>query len=146
MSGGTRYYIVESEAMPDIFRRVAEANRLLKTGEESTVNGAVSAAGVSRSAYYKYKDAVQPFQEMLRGRIVTFQILLRHEPGNLSRVLNIFAETGVNILTINQNIPVNGCAVVTLAGETTGISRPLEEVLQEVTGTAGVIRCEILAG
>ena len=111
MSQSAGYFIVEASAMPEIFRKVAEAKRLLETGEETTVNGAARAVGISRSAVYKYKDAVRPFNDMLHGRIVTFQTMLRDEPGILSGLLNVFAGTGVNILTINQNIPTNGCAV-----------------------------------
>ena len=114
MSGPAKYFIVEADAMPEIFRKVAEAKRLLETGEERTVNRAVQAVNISRSAFYKYKDAVRPFHDMLHGRIVTFQVLLRDEPGILSGVLNVLSGTGMNILTINQNIPVNGCAVVTM--------------------------------
>ncbi len=146
MSDCAKYFIVEATSMPEIFRKVAEAKRLLETGEESTVNGAVHAVGISRSAFYKYKDAVRPFNDMLHGRIVTFQTLLKDEPGQLSRMLNVFAGTGVNILTINQSIPVNGCAIVTMTAETSQIQHTLEEVLGEVSASAGVIKCEILAG
>ena len=146
MGAAARYFIVEAEAMPEIVRKVAEAKRLLETGEETTVNGAVRAVGISRSAFYKYKDAVRPFNDMLHDRIVTFQLLLRDEPGVLSGTLNIFAGTGVNILTLNQSIPLNGCAVVTMTAETGELQRSLEDVLGEVSSGAGVIRCEILAG
>ena len=88
--------------MPEIIRKVAEAKRLLETGEKTTVNGAAREVGISRSAFYKYKDAVHPFQDMLHGRIVTLQTVLRDEPGVLSGVLNVFAGTGINILTISQ--------------------------------------------
>ena len=146
MSTPAKYYIVEAEAMPEIFRKVAEAKRLLDTGEETTVNSAARAVGISRSAFYKYKDSVRPFNDMLHGRIVTFQILLKDEPGILSGALNVFAGTGVNILTINQSIPVNGCAVVTMTAETSALRRSLEEVLGEVKASGGVLKCEILAG
>ena len=125
---------------------VAEAKRLLETGEKTTVNGAAREVGISRSAFYKYKDAVHPFQDMLHGRIVTLQTVLRDEPGVLSGVLNVFAGTGINILTINQNIPVNGCAVVTITAETSALRRSLEELLAAAGGSPGVLRCEILAG
>ena len=72
--------------MPEIIRKVAEAKRLLETGEKTTVNGAAREVGISRSAFYKYKDAVHPFQDMLHGRIVTLQTVLRDEPGVLSGV------------------------------------------------------------
>ena len=146
MSGMAKYFIVEASAMPEIYRKVAQAKNLLETGEETTVNAAARAVGISRSAFYKYKDAVRPFHDMLHGRIVTFQILLKDEPGILSAALNVFGGTGVNILTINQNIPVNGCAVVTMTGETSALLRSLEEVLKEVSASPGVLRCEILAG
>lgn len=132
--------------MPEIFHKVAEAKRLLETGEETTVNGAAKAVGISRSAFYKYRDAVRPFNDMLHGRIVTFQLMLRDEPGILSGLLNVFAGTGVNILTINQNIPTNGCAVVTIAAETSALQWPLEEMMAAVRACTGVLRCEILAG
>lgn len=146
MRAQAKYFIVEASAVPEIFRKVAEAKRLLETGEETTINNAAKAVGISRSAFYKYKDAVRPFNDMLHGRIVTFQILLKDEPGILSGALNIFAGTGVNILTINQNIPVNGCAVVTMTAETSTLKRSLEDVLRDVGNSAGVLRCEILAG
>lgn len=141
-----KYFIVEASALPEIFRKVAEAKRLLELGEAETVHQATEMVGISRSAFYKYKDAVRPFNDMLHGRIVTFQLLLRDEPGVLSGTLNIFAGTGVNILTLNQSIPLNGCAVVTMTAETGELQRSLEDVLGEVSSGAGVIRCEILAG
>ena len=39
MSGPAKYFIVEADAMPEIFRKVAEARRLLETGEEKTGTG-----------------------------------------------------------------------------------------------------------
>jgi chorismate mutase len=146
MSSPEKYFIVEASAMPEIFRKVAQAKQLLETGEEKTVNGASQAVGISRSAFYKYKDAVRPFNDMLHGRIVTFQALLKDEPGVLSGTLNVLADTGVNILTINQNIPANGCAVVTMTAETSALHSSLEDVMTAVSALSGVIRCEILAG
>lgn len=146
MAKAPNYYIVEADALPEIFRKVVDARYLLDTGEAETVNQAVQMAGISRSAFYKYKDAVRPFQDMLHGRIVTFQIMLKDEPGILSHVLNLFAASGANILTINQGIPVNGCAVVTVNAETSGIHESLQELLARLNGAQGVLRSEILAG
>lgn len=146
MSKAPNYYIVDAEALPEIFRKVVDARRMLDTGEAETVNQAVQLAGISRSSFYKYKDAVRPFQDMLHGRIVTFQIMLKDEPGILSHVLNLFAGSGANILTINQGIPINGCAVVTVNAETSGLEGSLQELLARLNGAEGVLRGEILAG
>ena len=146
MSQPAKYYIVEAEALPEIIRKVAQAKQLLEMGEEATVNAAAKAVGISRSAFYKYKDTVRPFNDMLHGRIVTVQIMLRDEPGVLSGILNLFAGSGTNILTINQNIPVNGRAVVTVTAETSGLQQPLEDLLAQAEQASGVLKCEILAG
>ena len=146
MGDAAKYFIVEASAMPEIYRKVAQAKSLLEMGEETTVNGASRAVGISRSAFYKYKDAVRPFHDMLQGRIVTMQMLLRDEPGALSRVLNTLAGTGVNVLTINQNLPVNGCAVVTVTAETSRLEGSMEGLLRACKEATGVVKCEILAG
>lgn len=140
------YYIVEGSALPEIFRKVAEANRLLETGEAETVNDAVQKIGISRSAFYKYRDTVRPFNDMLSGRIITFQAILRDEPGVLSSILSIFATSGANILTINQSIPSNGCAAVTIAAATSGLLGTPEDMLRHMREQKGVLRFEILAG
>lgn len=54
MSKTPNYYIVEADALPEIFRKVVEARRMLDTGEAETVNQAVQLTGISRSAFYKY--------------------------------------------------------------------------------------------
>ncbi len=142
----TEYFIVETQAMPEIIQKVVQAKRLLETGRASTVNAAAQAVGISRSAFYKYKDAVRPFNDMLHGRIVTLQVVLRHEPGALSALLNVFAGTGANILTINQNLPVDGHAVVTITAETSGLLQPLNRLLDDAREAPGVLKCELLAG
>ena len=141
-----KYYIVAAEALPEVFLKVAEAKRMLQTGEADTVGEATRLAGISRSAFYKYKDAVQPFNDMKTGRILTFYAMLKNNPGVLSNVLSIFAASGANILTINQSIPVSGCANVTISADTAAMSMSMEEMMDQLLSCAGVIRAEILAG
>ena len=142
----TTFLLVDQQALPPVFAKVIEAKEYLRTSQAASTTQAARMAGISRSVFYKYKDAVHPFQDMLHGRIVTLQTVLRDEPRVLSGVLNVFAGTGINILTINQNIPVNGCAVVTITAETSALRRSLEELLAAAGGSPGVLRCEILAG
>ena len=145
MSKAPNYYIVDAEALPEIFHKVVQARRMLDTGEAETVNQAVQLVGISRSAFYKYKDAVQPFQNMRAGHIITFYALLKDIPGVLSNYLSIFANSGANILTINQTIPTNGCAGVTVTAETSEMHESLEEMMTEITAAEGVLKFEILA-
>ena len=146
MGAKTKYYIVAAEALPEIFIKVAEAKRMMQTGEAGTVGAATRAVGISRSAFYKYKDAVQPFNNMKAGHIITFYTMLKDSPGVLSKVLSIFSGSGANILTINQSIPTNGCAAVTVSAETSEMEQTLEELMALVTSVEGVVKFDILAG
>lgn len=140
------YYIVEASALPEVFLKVAEAKRLLQTGEAATVNEATQLTGISRSAFYKYRDTVRPFQNMMTGRIVTFQFLLQDRKGQLSEMLSIFTAYKINIQTINSIIPTNSCAVLTISAETIDLEIPVESLLQELRNVPGVIKAEIIAG
>ena len=146
MGTKTKYYIVAAEALPEIFIKVAEAKRMMQTGEAGTVGAATRQVGISRSAFYKYKDAVQPFNNMKTGHIITFYIMLKDNPGVLSNVLSIFAGSGANILTINQSIPTNGWAAVTVSAETSDMEQTLEELMALITSVDGVVKFDILAG
>ena len=128
-----KYYIVSAEALPEVFIKVAEARRMLRM------------VGISRSAFYKYKDAVQPFQDMKAGHIITFYALLKDNPGVLSNFLSIFANSGANILTINQTIPTNGCAGVTISAETSEMVEDLEAMMARISGAEGVLKFEVQA-
>jgi len=141
-----KYYIVEASALPEVFLKVAEAKQLLSTGKAATVGEATRLTGISRSAFYKYRDSVLPFQNMMTGRIITFQLLLHDQPGMLSSILDILATCKANIQTINSIIPTNSCAIVTICAETIDLTVPLEDLLRTLGQTPGVIKAEILAG
>lgn len=141
-----KYYLVAAEALPEIFLKVAEAKRMLHAGEVSTAGEAARTVGISRSAFYKYRDSILPFTDMKTGRIITFYTLLKDNPGVLSDVLSIFAASGANILTINQTIPTNGCAAVTISAETSSMQLSLDELIAEAGALGGVVKFEILAG
>jgi len=146
MSVDPRYYIVEASALPDVFLKVAEVKRMLVTGEADKVSEATRKVGISRSAFYKYKDSILPFQNLMAGRIITFQVLLQDTAGLLSELLQVFSANGANILTINQTIPVSGVASITITAETIAVVCPLEELLRQLSQNTGVYKAEILAG
>ena len=141
-----QYFIVSADALPEVFLKVAEAKRLLQVGEVKTIGEAAKQVGISRSAFYKYKDAVQPFQSMRAGQIITFYALLKDNPGVLRNYLSIFADSGANVLTINQTIPTNGCAGVTISAETSNMGEPVDAMIHRIRSAPGVLKFEILAG
>ena len=146
MSNKPQYYIVEASALPDVFLKAAETKRLLSTGEATTVNEATRMTDISRSAFYKYRDAVLPFQNMMTGRNITFQLLIHDEKGLLSELLVQLANANANIISINSIIPTNGTAIVTITAETKELNITIEEMMAQLSATHGVVKAEILAG
>ena len=146
MGNQPKFYVVEETALPEVFLKVAEAKRLLSTGEAATVNDAARITGISRSAFYKYRDAIFPFRQMMGGRVVTFQLLLQDEVGALFKLLPVFVDHKANIQTINSIVPTNGTAVVTISAETMDLVIPLEELMKALYEYPGVVKAETLAG
>ncbi|NLK00615.1 MAG: ACT domain-containing protein [Clostridia bacterium] len=139
-----KYLLVRDTILPEAVRKTAQAKELLNRGEVSTVNDAVSRVGISRSAYYKYKDGVFSFNAMNREKLVSIALVLDHRAGILSRILNTLAESGANILTINQSIPLQGTANVSISMETTDLKRDLEELLFALRDTKGARKVEVV--
>jgi chorismate mutase len=145
MDNGSTYLLVDSTVLPDVFLKVIEAKRILSTGRTKTVNDAVKEAGLSRSAFYKYKDYVFPFYETSRGRVITLFFVVEDFSGILSSIISRIAKAKGNIVTINQNVPINGLADVTISIETTGMTMDIGELMESIGEIEGVRQKEILA-
>jgi chorismate mutase len=139
------FYIVDLDILPEAIKKTIVVKEMLKKGEESTVNRAVEKVGLSRSAYYKYKDSVYPFYEGSKQKIITISMTLSNQPGVLSLVLNTIAEADGNVLTINQGIPLQGVANVTISIETAELSRPLNDLISKMEEIKGVRKVEVIA-
>jgi chorismate mutase len=139
------FYIIKDEILPEIVRKTVRAKELLKSGKARTVNEATEMVGMSRSAFYKYKDFIFPFYEASLGKIITISLILEHQPGVLSGILDEIAKARGNILTINQNIPIQGLANVTISFETGSMVENIEDLMEVIQSKTGVQKVEIIA-
>ncbi len=132
-----KFYLIRSDILPESIAKTIEVKKMLESGEVDTVNEAVDRVGLSRSAYYKYKDGIFPFNAMMSEKIMTITFTLDHRSGILSRVLLYVAEKGGNVLTINQTIPLQGIANVAMSvdmAHLTVSSTEFLDGLQEIPG------------
>lgn len=132
------YLLVDQDALPEVFPKVIRAKQLLMNGEASSTSEAVRMAGISRSVFYKYKDAVYPYNSGSVSRIITVQAILNDKPGVLVSLASVFYNAGANILTINQNIPVGGKAVVSISARVDNITGTVQELLSLLAQVEGV--------
>lgn len=140
------FVVVSSEVLPEVVLKVLEAKRLLAQGVCRTSTEACREAGVSRSAYYKYKDSAFIYSEKLNERIVTFCVILMDRPGLLAEVLNEFYRFDANILTINQNIPIDSAATVTVTVRFHDASTELGDIVQTLSKLPGVTSVKVISG
>ncbi len=142
----TKLFLVDGEVLPEVFSNVLKAKELLRSGKADTVNSAVNAVGISRTAFYKYKDKVFRFSEKSQERIITLHVMLRDEAGVLSEFITALYKSGANILTISQNIPVKGRAMVSVSASMRNPEESTTELLRTVKSVSGVISIEEITG
>lgn len=140
-----RYYIIDKNVLPKIFEKVVAAKKLLQSGKCKTVNDATAQIGISRAVYYKYKDYISIFTEKNAQKIVTINMLLLDVVGVLSKILQHLSAVGASILTINQNIPIDGVAPVSISITTETMSVDLQEMLSYISEIDGVLRADVVA-
>lgn len=135
--------IADLSVLPPVYHKVLKVKELLESGVAETVNEAADMADVSRSAYYKYKDYVFPFNQM-QG-ILTLLIAVIDIKGVLSDMLAFMSDAGCNILTINQNVPVNGVANITVTVQTENMRLSTDRLITGLQSVRGVRKVNILA-
>ncbi|HCX65315.1 MAG TPA: ACT domain-containing protein [Eubacteriaceae bacterium] len=139
-----KYLIVNKEILPSYYMKVLDARTLLESGKAESVSEAVREVGISRSTYYKYKDFIfSPSQEW--GRKATISFTLEHKKGVLSQLLNYIAEQNANVLTINQDIPINKNAIVNVTVDILDMDLPIDAFIQDLRSLDGVSRTKLLA-
>ncbi|MGL6173922.1 MAG: ACT domain-containing protein [Cellulosilyticaceae bacterium] len=145
MKQKNQFYVISKDVLPEVFIKVMEAKELLETEKLLTVQEATERVGISRSSFYKYKDAIMPFYEKGSGHTITILIHLKDKSGMLSHLLNYIAETGANVLTINQMIPINGIAIINICMETSQLRMRIAELLGTMENIEGVQEVKLLA-
>ncbi|WP_018885400.1 ACT domain-containing protein [Paenibacillus massiliensis] len=139
-----RYYLVNEDILPEAIVKTIQVKQLLASGDVKTVHEAVEQVGLSRSAFYKYKDGIHLINQLERERIVNVSIDLEHQSGLLSRVLAMVAEHGGNVLTIQQSIPLQGRANVVISVEMSRLNEDLGGMLEDLQSVAGVKRVRMI--
>lgn len=139
------YLLVNSKILPPVFQNVILAKELLASGKATSASQAAKMAGISRSAFYKYKDFVFKYSDN-NGNTVNLSALLSDKAGVFSALTTVLYNYGANIITVNQGIPVDGTANVSLTIKTDSITKPLNDLLNELLKVDGVISIKEIYG
>ncbi len=141
----SKFYVVSSDILPEVLEQVIEARVLLQSGKAKRISEAVKMVGISRGTYYKYKDAVFSFSSDQSNRKAIISMILRNEKGALSKVLSLISAKQVNIMAINQTIPINGIASVTLTLDISELEISIQALLTLVETMPMVDKTDLVA-
>ena len=137
--------LVDSKVLPDVYEKVVMAKQLLVSGKAKGVSDAVKKSGISRSSYYKYKDFVFDTSDTISSNIATMEFSLKYVTGILSEILEVFAKQKASILTINQTIPINGVATLTITADISQMLNPVATILDKIKQKNEVLEVKLLA-
>lgn len=138
------YLIIDKRALPDVYEKVLYAKKILKDGKIKEITEAVKVAGISRSVYYKYKDFVFDFSETSEGRKVTYNIIVKNEKGILSAISNYISEIGGDIITINQGIPLNGYANISITIDISTVNGDIKTLTEGLCRIRNIEKVEFI--
>ncbi|HHT91891.1 MAG TPA: ACT domain-containing protein [Clostridiaceae bacterium] len=139
-----RYLLVSEDVCPAIFGKVVQAKKLLTLYKDKTQTEILNEVGISRSAFYKYKDKVFVYDRLPHSKVVSLYFVVEDFSGILHAIIGEIAKSKGNILTINQNVPQNGIADVIISIDTECMIENVDAVLKRISEINGVRRSEIL--
>lgn len=139
------YYLVKAEALPEVLQKVAQAKAMLETQEAANVQEALSKLGISRSSYYKYKNAIDRVTEGQRIRVLNISCKCKNQPGILSQILDIIFKAQMNVETIYQSVPVGGVAEIAIHAKYMSAGSPIGELLDDIRRVPGVSSVKLMA-
>lgn len=139
------WVVVDASVLPEVILKTLTVKRMLANREEKSSSAACRAVGISRSAFYKYRDSVFVYEEQMREHIFTVYLLLHDEAGVLSGVLHVLTDANANVLTLNQSIPVDGAATVTVTFRLQD-SAQVSALVSTLAERKGVVEVRLLSG
>ena len=141
----SKFYVVSGDILPDVLEQVMQARILLQSGKAKRISEAVKMVGISRGTYYKYKDAVFAFNTEQSNRKAIISMILRNEKGTLSKVLSLVSVKQVNVLAINQTIPINGIANVALTLDISDLEISIQSLVGLIESMPMVEKADLVA-
>ncbi len=134
----SEFVLVSKKALPPVFAGVLLAKQLLAEGKAANATQAIREAGISRSAFYKYRDCVFPGSAENESNI-NLSVSLSDKAGVFSAMTTVLYENGANLVTVNQGKPVDGIAAVSLTIDAGHMRISADRMLELLRQTDGVI-------
>ncbi len=131
-----KFLIVSTSVLPDYFLNVVKAEELVLSGE-MTISQACEEMNISRSTFYKYRNKVfRSNREYTKKSILSFKMI--DEKGVLNNILKIFYEFNINIVSINQAMPIRNYSYVIIMVDLSETNLDVQELTKKLKQVNGI--------
>ena len=144
MDNRNEFYIVAADVLPEALKKTAQIKALLSQNSNLTINEAADKVGLSRSAFYKYRESIFSYNKMNKERIVTLIVTAADEISVLAECLQIITEMDGQILTVNRGLPIQDTSKATLVIDTKNMKQEIETLVEKLYEIAQAREIEIL--
>ncbi len=139
----SEYLLIKTEVLPEVFSNVMRVKALLQAGAVNSVNEAVKEVGMSRSAFYKYRDSVQAYEDPMSKDLMTIVATLLRESDALAEIILYLTDQGAKLLNISQSLPRHGFVDLMLSVDIAGTDGDRVALRRELSKIPGVRRLEL---
>ena len=132
------FYLINASIVPDIYKKVITAKSLLASGKAKSASQAAKMADISRSAYYKYKDAIFEYHGDDSSDTATINAKLMDNAGVLSSLMNELYKAGAKRFIRKSKRAIHSVADVSVTVRIAEMTATKEELLNSIKEIDGV--------
>lgn len=138
------YLIVHKSILPNYFEQIIKTRELIAK-DNLSVSDACKKMDISRSTFYKYKDYIFRLDQDYQNK-ASIAIMAEDKKGILSDILKILSNYGANVISINQDTPIDGMALITITVDLTESKDNIGDIDAEIMKLEGVKNAQIIGG
>lgn len=135
-----QFYLVDFQVLPEAIKKTIRIKESLKNGRVKTINEALSAMNISRSAYYKYKDHVEPVTGAVKERSITYFIMTQNDFSLLNKIMRKIKKENNDVLSINSGVAFGENVPTIISFKTKMTLADINLLAESIRRIKGIIR------
>lgn len=141
-----KFYLIREDVLPESVIKTLKIKDALKNNSELSIYDAVKQYGLSRSAFYKYRETIFPVDEkLLDHREFTLILYVNDIVGMLAQVLNTISQLELSVLTIHQSVPMEDKTTITLSLNASSSELMIDDVIKALREIEHVSKVELIS-
>lgn len=141
-----KFYLIREDVLPESVIKTLKIKDALKNNSDLSIYDAVKQYGLSRSAFYKYRETIFPVDEkLLDHREFTLILYVNDIVGMLAQVLNTISQLELSVLTIHQSVPMEDKATITLSLNASSSELMIDDIIKALREIEHVSKVELIS-